>query len=345
MLGPLITFARRLSLDDVREMVGMAMYAFIFYAPLLFLAVCAVLYAMFGAFTLGFILLAYLCSCLATTHPREKPWRWLRLSRVWTWLRRGVRGKVLIDGEIPEGGHGNCVLGFHPHGTIPLTISWLASSDEIESFLGSSQTADRLRFLASSLLFYLPFVRDICVGDGRFVEATKGLFADVLRTGRSVILCPGGVREMYIAQGSPGEDRVLRVLTRHKGFVRCALEHGYPLVPVLSFGEQELFDVSRPFPGLEGWVERGIGRAVGVPWFSGRWGLPIPRDVPVTVVIGQPIRVDDCDGPGKAHTDETVDKYHKMFYTALEDLFNRYKDHPDVGIRYARIQLCSGDDS
>ena len=56
-------------------------------------------------------------------------------------------------------------------------------------------------------------------------------------TGCAAILIIGGAEEVYEAH--PGSYRL--VLRNRKGFVRKALQHGADLVPVFSFGENELF--------------------------------------------------------------------------------------------------------
>ena len=53
----------------------------------------------------------------------------------------------------------------------------------------------------------------------------------------SVSVLPGGVREMM--ESAPGTLRL--VLKNRTGVFRMALETGTPIVPVLTYGENELF--------------------------------------------------------------------------------------------------------
>ena len=46
----------------------------------------------------------------------------------------------------------------------------------------------------------------------------------------------------------------LQILHKRKGFVRIALQTGAHLVPVIGFGETDLFDISQPKPGS--WTHR-----------------------------------------------------------------------------------------
>ena len=92
---------------------------------------------------------------------------------------------------------------------------------------------------------------------------------------------------------------------------------------MLSFGEQELLSSKTIFR----W-----GKFI-IPIPIGRYYLPIPRKQPVTVIIGKPVYYKKCSTP----TDDDVSNYHKKFYDKMRDMFYKYKDHPDVAIRYNDI--------
>lgn len=69
---------------------------------------------------------------------------------------------------------------------------------------------------------------------------------------------------------------------------------------------------------------------VALSLFWGRWGLPIPRKVPLRVVIGAPITLHgakaDVDGGGVHNvTDEEVQEAHAAYVTALKRLFDDSK--------------------
>lgn len=55
--------------------------------------------------------------------------------------------------------------------------------------------------------------------------------------GHIIGLLPGGAAEAFYCR--PGNYRI--VLKKRKGFIKLALKNGSPLVPVLSFGETDLF--------------------------------------------------------------------------------------------------------
>ena len=84
---------------------------------------------------------------------------------------------------------------------------------------------------------------------------------------------------------------------RSLGFVRLAIEMGRPLLPCYSFGENQLFK-SWGGHGLRLWVARKL--RIGLPFFQGRWGLPLcplPRPTDVTFVVGRQVGA----GPQHSH--------------------------------------------
>ena len=120
----------------------------------------------------------------------------------------------------------------------------------------------RVDILAASVIFYLPVLRDIAMWAGcrdgmncwikyqsekllpcpwltlAFV-VTRTSIKTAFAQKRSIMLVPGGEREMR--ENRP-ESKDVVLITRHKGFVRLALQHGTPLVPVFGFGESRLLD-------------------------------------------------------------------------------------------------------
>jgi 2-acylglycerol O-acyltransferase 2 len=76
-------------------------------------------------------------------------------------------------------------------------------------------------------------------------------------SGQAIMLAVGGAAESLHAR--PGTFDL--VLGRRKGFVRIALESGAALVPVVSFGENDMFNTITAKEGtwlalLQRWVAR-----------------------------------------------------------------------------------------
>ncbi|XP_011879002.1 PREDICTED: 2-acylglycerol O-acyltransferase 2-like isoform X2 [Vollenhovia emeryi] len=144
-------------------------------------------------------------------------------------------------------------------------------------------------------------------------------------TGKATILVVGGMSELM--ESTPGTYRI--DVKRRKGFVKLALKHGTSLVPVLSFGETDLYNqIYRPegstFRRIQNYIRSFIGIPPVVVWgrgfFQYSFGL-IPKRLPVTVVVGSPIELPKITDP----TPEEIDTYHDKFTKQLIELFETQK--------------------
>jgi 1-acyl-sn-glycerol-3-phosphate acyltransferase len=133
-----------------------------------------------------------------------------------------------------------------------------------------------------------------------------------------VMLIPGGEREM---RETRPESKKIVLISKHKGFVRMAMMHGAHLVPVYSFGEHQILDNFR-YKSMQEWFQKRM--MYGFPHLPyGRWYSPIPNPVPITVVVGDPVELPHIPEP----SEEDVDKWHKVYFDELVNLFNKQKVH------------------
>lgn len=108
-------------------------------------------------------------------------------------------------------------------------------------------------------------------------------------TSNAAVLMVGGARE---ANNSVANTYKI-ILKHRRGFVRIALKTGASLVPAISFGENNVFDVTESEPGSKFHNFREIFKrytGVVIVQFKGRsqWfqGL-LPRRNPIVTVIGK----------------------------------------------------------
>lgn len=144
--------------------------------------------------------------------------------------------------------------------------------------------------------------------------------------GRAITIVVGGARESLDAQ--PHSLRL--VLKRRKGFVKMAIRTGADLVPVLSFGENDLFDQLEPdeHPKIHRFqllVKKFLGFTI--PLFHARGifnydvGL-MPYRRPLNIVVGRPVRVAQNPKPEQ----EEIDRVHEEYVQELERIWNTWKD-------------------
>ncbi|XP_058457667.1 2-acylglycerol O-acyltransferase 2-A-like isoform X3 [Malaya genurostris] len=107
-------------------------------------------------------------------------------------------------------------------------------------------------------------------------------------TSNAVVIIVGGAAESLNCR--PNDYRL--VLKKRKGFCRIALQTGSPIVPVINFGELDLFDQPANPPGsrlrrFQEWVKATTGIApaalVGRGFFQYTFGV-IPRRKPINTV-------------------------------------------------------------
>lgn len=73
------------------------------------------------------------------------------------------------------------------------------------------------------------------------LPASRDSITQILKSGKSVVLVPGGVREIHFVK--KGKEVVF--LKQRFGFVKLAIQTGSPLLPVFAFGQTAAYT---PYP-------------------------------------------------------------------------------------------------
>ncbi|OWK18176.1 MOGAT2 [Cervus elaphus hippelaphus] len=219
----------------------------------------------------------------------------------------------------------NYLAAYHPHGIMGIgTVTNLCT--EATGF-SSIFPGIRPHLMTLNMFFQVPFIRDYIMLGG-LVSADKESAAHILSReggGNLLAILVGGVQESLDAR--PGAYKL--VLWNRKGFIRLALTHGAALVPIFSFGENDMFDQIENSPGSWlRWFQEQILKIVGasIPLFYGRgvfqysFGL-MPYCRPINTVVGKPIEVQKTPHPSQ----EEVDRLHQHYMKELENLFEAHK--------------------
>ncbi|KAF2717179.1 DAGAT-domain-containing protein [Polychaeton citri CBS 116435] len=223
------------------------------------------------------------------------------------------------------------IFGYHPHGI----ISHGAFAAFATEALGFSQLFPGITntLLTLDSNFRVPIYRDYALRMG-LASVSRESCENLLSKGgpngegmgRAITIVIGGARESLDAK--PGTLRL--VLRKRKGFVKLAIRNGADLVPVLSFGENDLYEQldTEQHPWVHGF-QMGVKKIMGftVPLFHARGvfnydvGL-MPYRRPINVVVGKPIRVVTVAKPDPAY----VDQIHEQYCDELVRIWEEWKD-------------------
>ncbi|KAG5929660.1 hypothetical protein E4U42_005092 [Claviceps africana] len=254
---------------------------------------------------------------------------WLRSLPLWRLFAGYFPAKLHKTFDLPP--DRKYIFGYHPHGIISHG-AWCAFATNALGF------AHKFPGITNSLLtldsnFRLPFYRDWILAMGirsvsqesiRNILSTGG--PDKAGQGRAVTIVIGGARESLEAQ--PGTLRL--ILRERKGFVKLALRIGADLVPVVGFGENDLYDQlspqAHPLVRRTQMVLLKVFKFT-IPALHGRGLLNydvglMPYRRAVNVVVGRPIRV--CEAWGEQPPQEVIDRYHGLYVEEVERLYAAY---------------------
>ncbi|KAI9370006.1 diacylglycerol acyltransferase-domain-containing protein [Aspergillus egyptiacus] len=226
------------------------------------------------------------------------------------------------------------IFGYHPHGIISLGAFAAFCTEALgfsKLFPGITNT-----LLTLDSNFRIPLYREYALSMGLASvsrESCENLLTkggtDGEGMGRAITIVIGGARESLNA--SPGSLRL--VLKRRKGFIKLAIRTGADLVPVLAFGENDLYEQVRSdshplIHKFQMLVKQTLGFTV--PLFHARGvfnydvGL-MPYRRPLNIVVGRPIQVVQQQDRDKID-DVYINQLHSEYVQELERLWEEWKD-------------------
>eukprot|EP00615_Pteridomonas_danica_P004868 CAMPEP_0114336176 /NCGR_PEP_ID=MMETSP0101-20121206/5532_1 /TAXON_ID=38822 ORGANISM="Pteridomonas danica, Strain PT" /NCGR_SAMPLE_ID=MMETSP0101 /ASSEMBLY_ACC=CAM_ASM_000211 /LENGTH=250 /DNA_ID=CAMNT_0001468011 /DNA_START=332 /DNA_END=1084 /DNA_ORIENTATION=+ len=173
--------------------------------------------------------------------------------------------------------------------------------------------------MAASVIFYVPIMRELLLILG-CRDAGKKTIASLLEKNRSLGCSPGGTWEQLHTDSAQEQCFVMP----NVGFLRLAMKHGRPVVPIYAFGENQLYTTYNIGLDFRKWLARKYHLGVSVA--TGRFGLPfplLPHPTKVTIVSGLSVDL------GPVNENPTVEELAVAFekYSAeLHRVFEKYKD-------------------
>ncbi|KAF1824549.1 diacylglycerol O-acyltransferase 2A [Dissoconium aciculare CBS 342.82] len=254
---------------------------------------------------------------------------WLRSSKLWSLFGAYFPARLHRSQELEP--TRKYIFGYHPHGIISHGAFAAFATEALgfgQLFPGITNT-----LLTLDANFSIPLYRDWALRLGLASvsrESCENLLSkggiNGAGMGRAITIVIGGARESLDA--SPKSMKL--VLKRRKGFVKLAIRTGADLVPVLSFGENDLYDQldgkSHPFVHrLQLVVKKFMGFTVPLFHARGVFNYDVgimPYRRPVNIVVGKPIRVRQAAQPDPAY----VDELHAKYVDELVGIWEAWKD-------------------
>lgn len=229
---------------------------------------------------------------------------------------------------------GKYIFAVSPHGIISMGAFCAIGTDGCNwSKLFPGITP---RLLTIGTCFSIPFYRQYALLTGCASVSRKSC-VNLLNNNQSISIIVGGTRESLLSKPHTFD----LILNCRRGIVRIALETGASLVPVLSFGENEIYNsVPQNKESLMYKMNEFIARSAGIalPTFMGRgllcdFGL-VPFRRPINVVVGRPVPCPLLPN----YTDADVDKYQKLYIDGVISLFNENVDKYSPGMELRIVE-------
>ena len=238
------------------------------------------------------------------------------LPRLWLLSSLWFRGEVRGLGNIPEDGP-VLLVGNHSGGNVsPDTGVFILA---FSTYFGVER---RFHQLAHNLVLSMPglgFLRRYGT-----VAASPANAEQALRSGAALLVYPGGDYEVH----RPSWERNTVDFAGRRGFVRLALEHDVPIVPVVSIGGQETALFLSRGEGLSKLL--GLDRllrlkvlplSLALPWGLNVGDMlgHIPLPAKITIEVLPAIHLRDQFGP-EPDVDEVYDHVTQTMQETLDAL-------------------------
>ena len=224
-------------------------------------------------------------------------------------LENNIRESFRVEGTVDKE---PAIYLFHPHGLFSMSHTL---------HIMTSLTNWPVREIKGAGLDFL-FILPICNEITKEIDCVPAKYKEmktVLTHNKSLSVVAGGIEEIFEAK--PGRMRL--AISRRRGIFKMALETGTALVPVLTYGENELYQ-----PVDWGWLDSlnrrliPLGFCFPIPTLDScrRWMrlTDKPFKTPLRTVIGPRLAVEKVAGPVR---EAAVVALRERYFTAVRELY------------------------
>lgn len=227
------------------------------------------------------------------------------------------------------------MLNYHPHGIAAFGSVCAFATNGLR--LSELFPGIKTRFMVHESSFIMPIMKETFSLRGDCSVSSKSIDYMLSRagTGNLLTIVVGGLAEADLSNA----EILKTVITKRKGFVKKALVHGADIIPCIAFGENSVFKkVDLKPSSLLYKLENKFYQLFKFkhPIYHGRSILSenltgvMPYKRPITVVMGDPIRVEKNSTPSQ----DDIDGLHERY---LEQLQAMYSDNKDLCSVYDKV--------
>lgn len=151
--------------------------------------------------------------------------------------------KCEIRGHLDKIKTENTLFMFHPHGILAVgfvvngcwgrPFNTLASKKDLDV----PKSTGTVFLIARNLREWSAFFKVLCDVSGRLESATKQNIMRLMRAKRNIGIIPGGFEDATLHEY--GKERTN--INNRKGLIKYALQHGYAVTPIWTFGESQTY--------------------------------------------------------------------------------------------------------
>jgi 2-acylglycerol O-acyltransferase 2 len=203
------------------------------------------------------------------------------------------------------------ILIWHPHGLMSVTSA-------IHNAFGlTSESYTPTKIVSLDLYHRIPILKDV-MRNLNVVSSNYDSIKETLQK-ESVSIMLGGVKEILNTES----HQMICVIENRTGIFRMALETGSPLVPVITYGENELFSPVRNdiLDSINATLYSMFRIALPIPtWNSLKNWVNLYKEPlqPITTYVGKPILVSKVENPTK----KNIEDLRETYIQALKSLFS-----------------------
>lgn len=185
----------------------------------------------------------------------------------------------------------------------------------------------RIRSLGDHLHFKIPLWRSYLQRLG-VVEGTRDNCRKLMEAGESVLVFPGGAREVFKRKG----EQYQLIWKQRTGFVQMAIENGYDIIPFASLGPDDSYSILIDANDINGWIgsrlkqttlyQKGLRNGDIIPPITRGLGFTfIPRPERFYFSFGRPISTNALSGKTDNQTLLSVrEQVAESIYDQLDDM-------------------------